>query len=288
MNRPGSFWRKYFTRQTVIVLVSFLFAYRSVSADSQNSVGQKFSSLKAGNEVFSNVTVTAVTATDLYFTYNGGMANVKLERLSPELQKQFHFNPQKARDQESQERKVTANFQSWTSRQTDSPAAQAEPPPVISVEVAEPTVEYKYYNNTQMGKPEDFAEETLADTSSTFICEPEFNVTPVRGTNGESLRINTAKLSVALPTTIRLTLGASQKIKVHVVGHRHINEYFYSFARQAADRAVQVVLTNQFLKSYVTNADFAQADFTQRVKMMVVSAVLAVHPVAFPAGQRLL
>ena len=39
--------------------------------------------LKVGSEVYSNVTVTKVTDTDIYFTYAGGMANVKLSKLDP-------------------------------------------------------------------------------------------------------------------------------------------------------------------------------------------------------------
>jgi len=53
--------------------------------------------LTAGSEVYSNVTVTSVSATDVYFTYAGGMANVKLKKLSPDWRKHFHFDPDKAK-----------------------------------------------------------------------------------------------------------------------------------------------------------------------------------------------
>ena len=52
--------------------------------------------LKAGSEVYSNVTVTTVNATDVYFIYAGGMANVKIKNLSPELQKHFHYDSKRA------------------------------------------------------------------------------------------------------------------------------------------------------------------------------------------------
>ncbi len=48
--------------------------------------------LKVGDNVFSNVTVVAVTPTDIYFTFPGGMANAKLKELDPEWQKHFHYN----------------------------------------------------------------------------------------------------------------------------------------------------------------------------------------------------
>ncbi len=54
---------------------------------------EKLPVLKVGKEVYSNVTVTAVTATDIYFTYAKGARNVKLKNLEPALQKHFNFNP---------------------------------------------------------------------------------------------------------------------------------------------------------------------------------------------------
>ncbi|MFO1476331.1 MAG: TlpA disulfide reductase family protein [Verrucomicrobiota bacterium] len=55
-----------------------------------------FKILQAGDETYTNVVVTSVTATDLYFTHSRGMGNVKLKLLSPDLQKQFNFNAGKA------------------------------------------------------------------------------------------------------------------------------------------------------------------------------------------------
>ena len=57
---------------------------------------EKFPVLRAGSEVYSNVTVTSVSATDVFFTFAGGMANVKIKNLPPDLQKHFHFDPAKA------------------------------------------------------------------------------------------------------------------------------------------------------------------------------------------------
>ena len=48
--------------------------------------------LKVGTEVYSNVTITAVTATDIYFTSAKGVANAKLKNLDPALQKHFKFD----------------------------------------------------------------------------------------------------------------------------------------------------------------------------------------------------
>ena len=70
---------------------------------------EKLPALKAGSEVYSNVTVTTVTATDIYFTYARGMANVKLSKLDPALQRHFGYNPKKAGEVE--QRQAAANTQ---------------------------------------------------------------------------------------------------------------------------------------------------------------------------------
>ena len=57
---------------------------------------EQFPLLKAGGETYTNVTVTKVTAVDISFIHAGGIANVKLKDLSPELQKQFHYNAKRA------------------------------------------------------------------------------------------------------------------------------------------------------------------------------------------------
>jgi thioredoxin-related protein len=71
---------------------------------------EKLPVLKAGSEVYSNVTVTTVTATDIYFTYSGGMANVKLGKLDPALQKHFGYNPKKASDVEQKQAAANAQY----------------------------------------------------------------------------------------------------------------------------------------------------------------------------------
>jgi thioredoxin-related protein len=70
---------------------------------------EKLPVLNAGSEVYSNVTVTTVTATDIYFTYAKGMANVKLSKLDPALQKHFGYNPTKA--SEVEQKQAAANTQ---------------------------------------------------------------------------------------------------------------------------------------------------------------------------------
>ena len=52
--------------------------------------------LKVGLNHYTNVVITSVTATDIFFTHSRGMGNARLSTLSPELQKQFGYDPAKA------------------------------------------------------------------------------------------------------------------------------------------------------------------------------------------------
>lgn len=71
---------------------------------------EKLPILKSGSEVYSNVTVTSVTATDIYFTHSGGIGNAKLKNLDPELQKHFHFDSAKAGVIEKKQTEATAQY----------------------------------------------------------------------------------------------------------------------------------------------------------------------------------
>ena len=64
---------------------------------------EKLPVLRAGNVTYSNITVTTVSATDVYFTYSGGMGNVKLKDLSPDLQKHLKYDPDKAKEAEQKQ-----------------------------------------------------------------------------------------------------------------------------------------------------------------------------------------
>jgi cytochrome c biogenesis protein CcmG, thiol:disulfide interchange protein DsbE len=59
-------------------------------------------SLEVRPRVYSNVVVLGANETDLYFKHDKGMMNVKLKQLSPDLQKQFDYDPVKAAEAEKQ------------------------------------------------------------------------------------------------------------------------------------------------------------------------------------------
>ena len=73
--------------------------------------------LPVGSVTYTNVTVTVVTATDVYFTYPGGMGNAKLKNLSPALQEHFHYNKANAARVEDQQAKANIKYQAIAAQQ---------------------------------------------------------------------------------------------------------------------------------------------------------------------------
>lgn len=55
--------------------------------------GEKLPTLKVGSEVYSNVNITKVTATNIFFISNEATTNVDLKNLDPAMQKHFHYDP---------------------------------------------------------------------------------------------------------------------------------------------------------------------------------------------------
>jgi protein disulfide-isomerase len=72
---------------------------------------ETFRTLPANGNIYTNVTVTAITATDIYFSYDGGMSNAKIKNLSPELQKHFDYNATRAAAREKQQALANAQYQ---------------------------------------------------------------------------------------------------------------------------------------------------------------------------------
>ena len=81
---------------------------------------EKLPVLKVGSEVYSNVTVTTVSATDIYFTCDRGMGNAKLKNLEPALQKHFQYDPKTARAVE--QKQMAANAQKFHINVISQPA----------------------------------------------------------------------------------------------------------------------------------------------------------------------
>jgi cytochrome c biogenesis protein CcmG/thiol:disulfide interchange protein DsbE len=71
---------------------------------------EKLPVLKVGWQVYSNVTITSITATDIHFEHSQGIATAKLKNLEPELQKLFDYDAEKAREAEQKQHAAAAQF----------------------------------------------------------------------------------------------------------------------------------------------------------------------------------
>jgi hypothetical protein len=103
-------------RITVVVVLGMLLSVLTGLAEEQLPV------LKVGSEVYSNVTVTSVTATDIYFSHDKGMGNAKLKNLDPAMQQHFHYDAAKASAKEKEQRVASAQY-------STPGASVAGPPP---------------------------------------------------------------------------------------------------------------------------------------------------------------
>jgi hypothetical protein len=100
---------------------SFLIAVSVLAAPS------RLDRLKVGSQIYTNITVVGVNATDLYFTYDKGIKNVKLRLLDPETQKLFNYDPKAATEIERQQTQDDARFQTSVVARGVIPGTSAGP-----------------------------------------------------------------------------------------------------------------------------------------------------------------
>lgn len=109
--------------------------------------GPSLSRLQVGSQIYSNLTVTSVTATDVYFSHAQGMGNAKLKNLPADLQKQLNFDPTKSAAVEKKQAEASALYfqQAATNKPPVRPpeATEDEGPPVAE-ENGDPVVAKLY------------------------------------------------------------------------------------------------------------------------------------------------
>jgi protein disulfide-isomerase len=108
--------------RSLIVLAALLGAVPLARAD------ETLPLLKVGDKVYKQVLVTKVTATDVYFTSSDGMGNAKLKNLEPELQRHFHYDPDKAAALEQQQKIDTGRYHEAVLHQPPAVVAAAQEP----------------------------------------------------------------------------------------------------------------------------------------------------------------
>src|SRR3569833_376059 len=103
-----------------IVAVLLRALVSSVEAD------ETFRTLKVKDEVYTNVTVTSSSATDIYFTHSRGLASAKLKDLDPDLQKHFHYDVTKSAGIENALRQATNKKQQAQTKAKPEPVKLEE------------------------------------------------------------------------------------------------------------------------------------------------------------------
>src|SRR6266567_2840860 len=222
----------------VFILTSALLVAARVRADDE-----RLATLQVRGETYTNVTVTAVSATEIFFTHSRGLGNAKLKNLVPELQKKFYFDPIKAVEKEAVQAQANAQFLAKIASEPHEVSVHAAPDEAVSVDMADPIAEYKYYDLSR-GKPPQIHEGMLGNASPIFKCTTDFTIQPVKGRSSGpfKFRFMSASLSIELPITITLPTGTSPGLREHEEGHRKINEYFYTLGRKSAQHAGGLVL----------------------------------------------
>ncbi len=87
--------------------------------------GVKLDKLTVGSVTYTNVTVLGANATDLYFTHQYGIGNVKLRYLSPPLQKRFNYDPKAAAEADRKRAEDDALYQKTLAAEVAERAAAA-------------------------------------------------------------------------------------------------------------------------------------------------------------------
>lgn len=113
--------------------------------------------LQTSEASYTNVVVTSVTPTDLWFSHAGGMGNVKLKDLDPAMQKHFKYNPTKAEN--------LARAQAEATKQYYMAKAAEKPPVILPEPEPEPAVE-----TTPTNRPPGLRLETVK--AKRFLGEP--------------------------------------------------------------------------------------------------------------------
>jgi thiol-disulfide isomerase/thioredoxin len=114
------------------------FACFLASAALLQAEDEHFSTLKVGSEVYSNVTVTSVTATHVYFSHTRGLGSAKLKDLDPNLQQLFHYNAAAAMAADAQRAQANAAYRQALiaapapNRQGPAPPAPGQRPPEVN------------------------------------------------------------------------------------------------------------------------------------------------------------
>lgn len=127
--------------------LTFGLAVLFLAANPLRAAEEKLPQLKAGNVIYTNVTITSKTATDIFILHSGGAANLKLKTLSPELQKQFGFDPEKAAELEKKQAEAKAEYREAAAKVASEPTAPSKPEEPVSAPAPQKKIWAKSFLN---------------------------------------------------------------------------------------------------------------------------------------------
>lgn len=84
-----------------------------------------FRFLRVKDQIYTNVTVTTVTPTDIYFAHAQGLASAKLKDLDPDLQKHFHFDRARSARIERADIQATADYRAKLAQEKPASAPKS-------------------------------------------------------------------------------------------------------------------------------------------------------------------
>ncbi|HUA37722.1 MAG TPA: hypothetical protein VMA35_04895 [Candidatus Sulfopaludibacter sp.] len=91
-----------------------------VAMTSRGLADEKLPTFKVGGETYSNVTITKVTASNIFFISNRGLTNAELKDLDPAWQKHFHYDPAAATERKQKTGNAQYHFRVGGTNQPSS------------------------------------------------------------------------------------------------------------------------------------------------------------------------
>ena len=158
----------------ILFLMSVLASTALLHADDEH-----FSSLKVGSEVYSNVSVTSVTSTHVYFSHSRGVGSAKLKELDPNWQKHFHYDATAAAAADAQRYQANAAYRQGLM----APPAPTPQPPTAPSAGQKPTEP-----NTVVPPHQIYARSVLNQPAPTFVVEKW--LTPEPDTQGKFVLVD--------------------------------------------------------------------------------------------------
>ena len=105
------------------------------------------SMLRVGDEVYTNVTVLSTSATDIYFMHARGMGNAKLKDLTPDLQKQFGYDPIKAGETAKKQAEAGAAYRKEILTAKRAPSAETADKAAGLADIPVPEIHARSFQN---------------------------------------------------------------------------------------------------------------------------------------------